>query len=215
LDANQAKYLPEGQEDNDPLFQQDTKDLVVELLRELFGRHYGAATSAQESDSLDALSIILDLVSVHPCGDFNGRTTRFVGFLVAIEGGEPHPFQAYISDFDLMMKKSNYAKFVNAGAVAFFNLRMRQFEELLLAWTDDRMADQYSLPSSRYTVGGTQTDGWLTWMNEAVVPFKKDPKKPVIPMGPEDWTAIEKRRFVDLMDKMLGKDAWNYRDSAN
>jgi len=192
---------------DDPKFKAHCKQLIQDLVLDMFKRHYGQAVAiSTDSTVKDGLSIILDMVSIHPFTDYNGRTTRFylaaaifesaVKVSGAWQGGAAP--SAFISDFDLVTPKGDYAKQVLAGTSAVANLRAAMVAEFIKAASNPSYGPpkHFDLPA------------WEQFPNDALAWARGSTN---VAFGAGDWDTIRTRNFVPLLDSKLGKN-WPTRN---
>jgi len=165
-------------------FQTHTVQLITELILDGFRRVHG------KSPAMDAggLQIMMDLVGIHPCTDFNGRTTRFYGVVSALESRMEPPI-AFMSDFDLCSSLALYGAFLKSATAAYLKLKLALTGELLTGVCNAQMPNHYAVGY------------WSQLATDALAPISGG--KPV-QFDDSDWDLIRKRRFVALMDKKLG-----------
>ncbi len=70
------------------------RELLVDAFRTVWRKPLGSTSNEFQA----ALQMALRMVSIHPCTDFNGRTTRFFGSLASMEANKVIQI-AYMSDF--------------------------------------------------------------------------------------------------------------------
>jgi len=176
--------------DSSDSYKQNTLNLMGELIREAFKRVYGKSAAMEAG----GLQIMMDLVSIHPCTDFNGRTTRFVGVVAALESRLEPPI-AFMSDFDLVTDRTLYGEFLKTATAAYLRLKLALTGELLSGVCNARQPNHYGVSY------------WAQLPTDALAPFTGG--KPVT-FDASDWPIIQHRQFVALMDKKLGK-TWKGR----
>jgi len=144
---------------------------------------------------------MLDLVSIHPCSDFNGRTTRFYGVAASIDAGWDY-FVPFMSDFDLVTRPPIYTQFLIDGSNAALKLKIAMINELMSATANNRQPRQYDLPE------------WSIFLKESLRTFQgTNPKKFGLIFDKEENQMIRSRKFVQLLDKWYGT-TWATRNSA-
>ena len=74
--------------------------IVLELLNDLFSRNAGQKVTLQ---------FLLDLVSIHPFPDYNGRLSRLYYEMASLVVFGMAP-KYYISDFDLLVGVEKYSE---------------------------------------------------------------------------------------------------------
>lgn len=184
-----------------PLTQELITDLITNMLKRIHGKpvDYDTPTGF-------GLRAILDLVGIHPCTDFNGRTTRFFGQVASLESGKD-PAGAFMSDFDLVTDPDIYGKFLAKSTALYHDLRLAMLEEFMkkVLWDNvkaDGANSYYALPEFR---------GLVKSLEVFLGRGKADPSK----LGTDQKTMqdIEKRRFVLLLDTLAGKPDWISRNA--
>jgi len=143
-----------GQEEQ---FKNHTQLMIRQLLVDAFTTLWNKPVGSGNlfSGGLDAMLV---LVSIHPCSDFNGRTTRFYGKLAALDSGMEFDVP-FMSDFDLVTPVPTYAKFLQAGTDGANKLKVAMLGELLSAAAQNRTPRHYDLPE------------WAAWIKQAMSIF--------------------------------------------
>jgi len=158
---------------------------------------YGKSACKGPGDIQGALFAALRMVSIHPCKDFNGRSTRFFMLLAALEGCSAVPV-SFMSDFDIVTQFDSYNTFMKNADQGYAQLKIAMLSELLSSLANNVIARQYDLPE------------WGVFLSTALKQF-----------GNHDFSQrftdneldqIRTRAFVPLMDKWFGK-SWPGRAS--
>jgi len=107
-----------------------TQYLLTLLVRNVFERCFSQPVSLAKPNKCDAVNVMTELVNIHLFGDFNGRTTRFMGLLASIELGEP-ALKAFLSDFDLLFPTELYQRHVLESSIKYVDLQRALLERML------------------------------------------------------------------------------------
>lgn len=187
---------------SDALFASRTKFLMRELLVNAFRAvwrkpMYAPSSTAVSPDFQGALQMALQMVSIHPCTDFNGRTTRFFGVLAAMEVNKAMHI-AYMSDFDIVTDFTRYYSFLVSGNKAYFNLKAATLAELLHSAANGRIPQHFQLPDWDNFV----SDGLITFCN----------KKMSSSFTNEQNELIRTRKFIEFIDQACGSTEWGGRN---
>jgi len=189
--TDQSKWL--AYEASSDSYKANTIALLKELILEAFTRVYG------QSAEMDAggLQIMMDLVSIHPCADFNGRTTRFVGVVAAIDSRLEPPI-AYMSDFDIVTPRNYYGQFLRASTAAYLALKKDMTGELLTGVCNGVTPDHYHVNS------------WAEFSKNSLTPLTGGK---AVSFDSSDYELIRTREFVNLMDRKFTPTGWKTRDA--
>jgi len=184
LDKNATK-------NNQTLQAQMNRRILSELLNNLFSRWYGKnITSIRELTKL-----MIEFVSIHPYEDYNGRTTRIYAHLAIYESavGEYSKVQLpheYISDFDTITPTRIYGQFTENASPYIWQLMRSLQKEMILSAGLGKQPDYFVLPQWEDLTRSLKMfglNGTVTWSSD-------------------DLYMIEKRRFTQLLDKIIGPD---------
>jgi len=174
-----------------------TQKLLDQLLDNLFERWHGE----KYDNMLQIAKFMVEFVSIHPYGDFNGRTTRMYAHLAAYESAVgldstyklPHE---YISDFDTVFPLKKYGQFMEDGSEHIVALMVELMKEMIESDGMRRPAKYYELP------------GWINLQKSLYMFGFKQPA----PFDATDDSFIEHRQFTQLLNKIIGP---NWGDSLN
>ncbi|MEK6623678.1 MAG: hypothetical protein AABY86_01835, partial [Bdellovibrionota bacterium] len=89
---------------NTPLRKHYNQRIVTDLLKNLFQQYYGRRVDFQG----DSVQFLMDLVSIHPFKDFNGRVTRMYYDLAHVEAKLLDIPYSFLADLDLMTDVNEY-----------------------------------------------------------------------------------------------------------
>jgi hypothetical protein len=168
----------------------DTQALMKDLLLQMFTNMYGKSACTAGGDFQGALQMALNLVSIHPCSDFNGRSTRFFMLVAALEGCGNIPV-SFMSDFDIVTQFSAYYRFMQDANAGYLQLKVAMIAELLSSLANNVVARQYDLPE------------WSTLLKTAFKSFGT--KAFTTELTDAENDQVRKRDFVPLMDQWFGK----------
>jgi len=191
--ASTKNYTNPG---SDALFAARTKWLMRELLLDSFRSIWRQPMFRGVGDFQGPLEAALRMVSIHPCTDFNGRTTRFFGVIAAMEANKAMHI-AYMSDFDIVTDFSRYYAFLTAGNKAYLNLKSATLAELLHAAANGKVPQHFQLPD------------WDNFVSEGLSTYCN--KKMSSQFSTEQNELIRTRKFIEFIDKQCGP-AWGGRD---
>jgi hypothetical protein len=200
-----------------------TNDLIQELLLEMFerlsnkpignGKIYPVNERKEDAEehpyrggdtSLPGvIQAMIDLVSIHPCGDFNGRSTRGFAHLAAISGAMPCPVMA-LYDFDITASSTHLVKFVDQTTIIYEQIQREMIKHV---WEKVEKKERIGLTNGMSAVGNEFMD-----IFKPFAVFGADP--------PTKWSRkydrlIEKRLWVDMMDTMGGIKWKQWREAES
>jgi len=170
-------------------FPRLTQKILDQLLDNLFERWHGE----KYDDMFQIAKFMVEFVSIHPYGDYNGRTTRMYAHLAAYESAVgldntyklPHE---YISDFDTVFPLKKYGQFMKDGSENIVALMVELMKEMIESDGMRRPAKYYDLP------------GWIN-LQKSLYMFGL---KHTAPFDAVDDSFIEHRQFTQLLNKIIG-----------
>jgi hypothetical protein len=177
------------------LLKQHTQSLVRILLLNLFSKYYDQPATHQSIVEFEN-----DLISIHPCTDFNGRTIRMFGMLAELDMNIDVAIP-FVSDFDLVTDTKLYTAHLEQCSAGMKKLKNSMVGEMISAIINKRSPNHYDLPQ------------WKTMIQACMKTFSGNESKQFAVGGTftdEENLLIEKRKFVQLFDKWYNKK-WSGR----
>lgn len=178
------------------LFAAHTKRMMDELIPKAFAAYYGYGVGDSPNDFKSALGLALRMVSIHPCTDFNGRTTRFLNVYAAVAGDRDVPV-AFMSDFDIVTNFDLYNQFVVASTAAYSKFKGALVLGMLQAVLGGKEPDHWNNPA------------WSTFMSESLAPLGTGHSFGLFFSNQEN-EQVRTRKFIELMDAWFNKN-WKGR----
>ncbi|OFZ17179.1 MAG: hypothetical protein A2X86_01640 [Bdellovibrionales bacterium GWA2_49_15] len=128
---------------NTQLRRQYNQRIVTDLLKNLFKSTHGRPVSFQG----ESVQFLMDLVSIHPFKDFNGRVTRLYYDLAHAEAKVFEIPYSFLADLDLMTDITEYQKILKLGAQGHKEMMAAMLEELMKARAEKRAPNYRDLPA--------------------------------------------------------------------
>jgi hypothetical protein len=186
------------------LTREVVEELLLKQLATLPGKYVGGTTPLQTSrppgsvpgESFKYSTFIhmcmIKLVSVHPCMDFNGRSTRGFSQLASVAAGFPPPIMA-LYDFDITFPSGTIMSFMAKSTQAYEEIQ----QDIL------RITIEAQEKGERVSVKEHFKDIRNGWMN-LFQAFKELGAVPPEKWDPRFDRLIEKRLWFEMMDLMTG-----------
>lgn len=108
-----------------------TERMIEDLVRQVLTKHLSGGLG-------DPAALLVDLMSVHPFSDGNGRSIRLLTQKLAMESGFTLLAPLYISDFDLLLEKKVFSRVVKESVPAYARLYQELVQEWVLAKRERR-----------------------------------------------------------------------------
>jgi hypothetical protein len=180
--------------DDQSAFEQDTADIIESLLLNVFMKYFGEEV---HEDSI--VRLILDLISIHPCYDFNGRTTRFYGIVASMESNLDF-FIPFLSDFDVVTPIPAYRHHLIESTTSATILKLSMMFEAVTAVIHDRSPQYNSLPE------------WKQFIELSLDEFQGEvPYTFSSTFSHSENELIRQRKFIELFDGWFGLN-WSTRN---
>lgn len=179
------KHSPDKLMQDHRLRQTLNKRIIKELLSDVFARNHKTQVTYEQ---IHNVKFMQDLISIHPFGDFNGRSVRMYFELANKTSAVETPIHM-MSDLDLLTSPEKYLEVLKKGAVAGQTMQRALMQELLVSLKEGRMPAYRDLPAwdvmwdSLEPVGGRRADSWEHL----------------------DYELIRLRRFVELFEKKFSR----------
>jgi hypothetical protein len=109
------------------------RQIIKDLLAESLARN---ATQAH-NNQFQNIGVLRDLISIHPFGDFNGRSLRLYYEMGYAEKGLELPY-SFLNDLDILTSEKKYAELLREGSLARKKLIESFMAELSLAMKENR-----------------------------------------------------------------------------
>jgi len=180
-----------------PPYQTNTTVLIRDLLLNIFSSLYSNYASFDT-----AVSVVVDYVSVHPYTDFNGRTCRFIGWLISLTDDQ-YVMQTFLSDLDLVTSPSGYQAFVRASSDKYFALKKAMLNEML------RKALRLGQKAQDYDYYNL-TQWFDLWNSLKVFGIQLYSPNQITQ---KHLDMIAARQWIPLLDSLAGGQQWRPRTS--
>lgn len=191
IQSSQAAYATDKKK-----LAADTKELVTALTLDAF-----LSSWFKEAPDMQGLvNLMIKLVSVHPCDNFNGRSTRMMGFILGQDYNQENPPIGFFTDFDLVMPNTSYAEFLKRQTAAYHKLRLTLLANAIQAVATKQVPKHFE-----------DTFMWDNFLNECMSLLKPAGGKAITIDAASDWPLIEKRRWIDFLDKKWPAKDWKFR----
>ncbi|MBI2520471.1 MAG: hypothetical protein HYV97_08630 [Bdellovibrio sp.] len=165
---------------NGQMRKQYNQRIITDLLRNLFRQNHGRRVNYIG----ESVQFLVDLVSIHPFKDFNGRVTRLYYDLAHVESKLLDLPYSFLADLDLMTDIAEYQKILRQGAQGHKEMMAAMLEELMKARAEKRAPNYRDLPA-------------LVNLWKALLPMGIPLQADITPMQME---LIKKRRFHELFE---------------
>lgn len=163
LFARLSKMNPDELMKNHELRKSLNKEIIQDLLKNLFDHYSGRIPAVSSTDYLEFQRF---LISIHPFDDYNGRSVRMFARLQP--GGENLHY--FFSDMDLLTPIEEQKVMLGDSSEAIVDMRRSLFHEYLKAKSENRMPDYLktgAFESYMFEAGPEQT--YFDYTNKDVV----------------------------------------------
>lgn len=190
MQGNQSVYAT-----NPTLFQEHTRALMQELTVNAFETSW----FADKPDVAGLTKLMWKLVSVHPRDNYNGRSTRMMGYLMSLDYDKNEPPIGFITDFDLFLQPGEYTQLLLLSTAAYHRLRLQLLVRTLYAIATRQMPKHFE-----------DDELWDGLTYDCLKLISPEIKRNARLITAEDWPMIEQRQWIDLFDAKFGKQ-WRGR----
>jgi len=180
-----------------------------DLQRVLLNQYFASIYRKQYDDTCNGLQCWVDIglkyVSIHPYGDLNGRTSRFLSQLARFAANET--VFSFLSDLDLITDVSTYELFVKESSNLYKNLIRACFIEMLRLHRLEKKAeapDYYKLPEWNKLITSLDALGISSSKLSAFKGFSQP-----------QLELVRTRNWAVLFDQLNGGPAWKPKPSSS
>jgi len=178
------------------LFKKHTVQIMEDLTKKVL---LTTASKKVRVDYQGLAQLMIRLMSVHPCANFNGRSIRMFIFMLGLGFEKKIAPVGFITDFDLAMRPDDYAQLLQAQTAAYDKLRIGLLSNFIKGVSG-------SDPKKRMPSYFEDAELWDTFVHECLMFFNPKPMR----ITAQDWPLINKRQWIDLFDKTWDK-RWRTR----
>ena len=176
------------------------KSHTQRLMKELTMNALVTSWSRENVDYPGLVNLMIKLISVHPCTNFNGRSVRMFGFMLGLDFGKGEAPVGFLTDFDLLVQPNTYATMIMQQTAAYHKLRLALLAKAIEAVANKRAPSYFE-----------DKPMWDALVNESLLLLKPPGGAPLDVNGGKDWALIEKRRWVDFLDSKWPQKNWRTR----
>ena len=168
------------------------KDVPLTTPEKLTDNRYHYSPSS--TTMFGAAKALIDLISVHPSANFNGRSTRTFVQLAALEAGYQMPV-SFCGDFDLVEFPNRYQYFIDLSTQLYTLLQKMMIREFVKkTFVERQKADG---KNSYFKL----MNGWMD-LFKSLEAFGVDP--PAKKLTDKQFDMIRHRQWVPLFDSLGG-----------